>query len=444
MDSGVKESDALMFYLHGKLASELPSPEEDLQSSAALYRAVCDANLAVVKSLLENGHDPNVPYYYIHKKGKTLLCSDHDLSESDEDNRGMFHHPLHRAVLLNNLELVALLLDHGADPNAVDGRSNTPLAMLIESNNFIDNPVVEKLIVEGADKEAALYQACNGKSFLSRSAFVNGIKWPVVATLLRQGADLREVMRRSDRCFLNVINLCGHNSQHMATAYEILGAFLDIELDERLLKWALERTLFSMVHVDMVRKLALLIEIGVPVDYTIDRLEGRTNLQLRFARIETKLSKCPEHFSYTVCIDFSCVWILVKASAQLVWYEGGNMIDSARLKHLEERLNTAYDTTEASSDCRRSSILGHLQHCKDIMTWLHGTARSPSLFHLSVLAVRRSLGLYPGRKLRTMDIPQRLHDAVLLKDLWPFVENTEQRLSPTQSTRSEKDVSLHV
>ena len=436
MDSAVKESDALTFYLHGKLVSELPPPGEDLQPSAALYRAVCDGNLAVVRSLLENSHNPNVPYYHIYKKGRTPLCSDYDFSESDEDDRGIFHYPLHRALLLNNLELVALLLDHGADPNAVDGRSNTPLAMLIESNTFIDNTVVEKLIVEGADKEAALYQACNGKSFLSRSAFVNGIKWPVVATLLRQGADLREVMRQSDRCFLNVINLCGHNSQHRATAYEILGVFLDIELDERLLKWALERTLFSMVHVDMVRKLALLIEIGVPVDYTIDRLEGRTNLQLRFARIETKLNKCPEHFSYTVCIDFSCVWILVKAGAQLVWYKGGNMIDSARLKHLEERLNIAYDTTEASFDSRRSSILGHLQHCKEIMTWLHGTVRSPSLFDLSVLAVRRSLALYPGRKLRTMDIPQRLHDAVLLKDLWPFVENTEQRLSPTQSTRS--------
>ena len=449
---GWDESDARTFYLRGKLASELPQPaEEDHQQAAALYRAVCGGNLAVVKFLLENRHNPNVPYYYRPiQKISVMLRPDHDLGLSVEDHRGSFQYPLHRAVLLNNLELVALLLNHGADPNAVDGRSNTPLAIWIKSNNLMDHAIVETLIVGGVDKEASIVIACHG----IHHAIIGGdmmkeIKWSVVKTLLHQGADVREVLRRSNGVsFLNVITLCGF-SQERATAYEVLGEFMDSELDERLLKTAMTLSLFSLIHVDIVRKLAMLLEVGVPADYNmggdIDG-DGHTHLHLRFVRIEAKLAHdtCPEQVSYTLCIHFSCVWILVKAGAQLVWPNGGNIIGSDRLKHIEERLNMAYDTAEASSDSRRLSILGLLQHCKDIMTKLHGRVGTPSLFDLSVVAVRGSLGLYPGRKLRNTSIPQSLQDAVLLRDLWPFVEKTERCLSHEHSTRSWDDVHLHV
>ena len=50
------------FYLVGKLASELP--KEDTQSSAALYRAVCEGDVCATKFLLESGHNPNLPHYF--------------------------------------------------------------------------------------------------------------------------------------------------------------------------------------------------------------------------------------------------------------------------------------------------------------------------------------------------------------------------------------------
>ena len=45
---------------------------------------------------------------------------------------------------------------------------------------------------------------------------------------------------------------------------------------------------------------------------------------------------------------------------------------------------------------------------------------------MCVLAVRKSLGLYPSRKVTTLEIPTFCQDAVLLKDLFPFVEKSEQ------------------
>ena len=44
------ERDPRIFYLIGKLAPDLP--REDTQASASLYRAVCEEDLATVKSLL--------------------------------------------------------------------------------------------------------------------------------------------------------------------------------------------------------------------------------------------------------------------------------------------------------------------------------------------------------------------------------------------------------
>ena len=127
------ERDPKTFYLEGKLAFELP--DDNTQPSAALYRAVCGRDLPTVKSLLATGHNPNVPYYYIPKK-KLASYLRHDVGESIEDERGMFHYPLHRAVLLNDVELVESLLDHGANPNVIDGRSNTPMATVIKTEKI--------------------------------------------------------------------------------------------------------------------------------------------------------------------------------------------------------------------------------------------------------------------------------------------------------------------
>ena len=449
------------FYLQGKLASEIP--QDDKQLSASLYRAVCGGDLATVKSLLEGGHDPNLPYYYIPKKVivSNLYNYDRDdLGENIEGERGMFHAPLHRAVLLNNLELVELLLDHGADPNTIDGRSNTPLTVLIKSKNLIDSVIVEKLVAWGADKNAALHIACQGEYEWRLGP---KIKWPVVKTLLRHGADVKKSLMQSEHSFINVITQCGRG-EDMETSYEILGEFLKSGLDASLLKKAFEKTLLSFMcaRSDTVRKLAHLVEVGVPFDYAIEERggfdhqvdgHGYTPLHLLLDRLEESAmdisgrSRCRKLLTELLCVDFSWVWILVKAGAQFKLCNGGDI--GTKLWHLDSVLNNISENVQfypqESSPDRRSVdvVLGHLQHCKEVMTWL-GSAHPRSLFALSAVAVRRSLGFYPGRKLKNMGVPQLLQDAILLKDMWPFVEKAERRLflhRDEWSTDSEDDFS---
>ena len=255
------ERDPRIFYLIGKLAPDLP--REDTQASASLYRAVCEEDLATVKSLLENDNNPNLPYYYLPKKKLNGILGS-GLGVSIEDERGMFHYPLHRAVLLNKIEFVELLLDHFADPNAVDGRSNTPLAMLIKSNELLDCAIAEKLIQSGADKDAALYTACHGDDDI----FAGGtlIKWPVVKTLLQHGADLRKLLIRNEHSFLNIVTQCGWSQNDKETAYEVLSTFLDTGLDGKLLKTAVEEIMFFRSP-DTLRQLTLLLQVGVQVDF---------------------------------------------------------------------------------------------------------------------------------------------------------------------------------
>ena len=430
------------FYLKGKLASEIPW--NDKQPSASLYRAVCDRDLVTVKYLLGSGHDPNLAYYCIPPKEISTFFGyrRNPLGETDsiEDERGMFHYPLHRAVLWNSVELVELLLKHGADPHAIDGRSNTPLAVLIRSDTLIDSVIVESLVNWGADKNAALHIACQGEYEWDHGP---KIKWPVVKTLLRLGADLKKALTLSENSFINVITECGRG-EHMETSYEILGEFLDSGLEANLLIKAFEKILLSLdcARSDTVRKLTILLEVGVPFDYAIGERkgfdgQGQTPLQLQIVRLDAGLSDISRSsrprklFTELLGVTISWLWILVRAGAQLKMCDGSDI--SVKLMQLEHDLDIEYENSqffprEASPDLRRSdAVLGHLGLFKEVMTWLR-TFHPRSLFDLSVVAVRRSLGLYPGPKLRSMGIPQLLQDAVLLKDLRPFVEKAERCL----------------
>ena len=55
--------------------------------------------------------------------------------------------PLHRAALQDGLEAVELLLDHGADPNALDDRHQTPLHLAISGD--ADIRIVKRLVNAG-------------------------------------------------------------------------------------------------------------------------------------------------------------------------------------------------------------------------------------------------------------------------------------------------------
>ena len=329
------------------------------------------------------------------------------------------------------------LLDHGADPEAVDGRSNTPLTVLIKTEKSIDSLIAEKLILSGADKNAALFKACHSEYKYS----YHRIKWPVVKTLLWHGADLRKLLSRTENPFLNVVLDC--HWDNTGVAFEVLREFLDCGLDACLLKKALEGlVLKSSNTAGVVRTVTILLEMGFNVDFDLsekyknyrDYRDGYTLVLMLLERLNFTLndvvrhSKCRGFKSESLCVDFSLFWVLVKAGAQLKSNGRENLCE--KLVNMEVTLNTIYDKTECAtretwSERRRSSGLGQLEHCKEIMTWL-GSVRPQSLFELCALAVRKSIGVNLGPKMARLNIPQFFQDAILLRHLWPSVSKIEQ------------------
>lgn len=102
----------------------------NLQNAAgetALFLAVREEHADVVKFLLQNGADPNVP------------------SLSDE---GMF--PLHVASAFGSLQLVALLVSFGAWTNSESLEGDTPLHVAVRENK---SEIVEWLLSHGADAD---------------------------------------------------------------------------------------------------------------------------------------------------------------------------------------------------------------------------------------------------------------------------------------------------
>lgn len=74
-----------------------------------------------------------------------LRTSDIDILDS-YDESGMT--PLHIAISKQDVDLVALLLEYGADPNKRDSKGNTPIVRAVEQNN---PKIVLALLEEGAD-----------------------------------------------------------------------------------------------------------------------------------------------------------------------------------------------------------------------------------------------------------------------------------------------------
>ena len=122
-----------------------------------LHAACYKDNLAIVKLLLENGANPNATYY----DGRT---------------------PLHIACCKNNLAIVKLLLENGTNPNApyYDGR--TPLSQACDDGNL---KLAKLLLENGANPNTPrnngwtpLYVACLDSSNLD-----------IVKLLLANGAN---------------------------------------------------------------------------------------------------------------------------------------------------------------------------------------------------------------------------------------------------------------
>lgn len=103
------------------------SPEEIQKLFMAEFEKI-NPDLELIKVLLENG-----------------------LVNSNENSFWMDRTPLHKACEKNSLELVKLLVLHGADLNPKDSNKITPLHFLAD-DNFLE--LAELLLKAGADVNA--------------------------------------------------------------------------------------------------------------------------------------------------------------------------------------------------------------------------------------------------------------------------------------------------
>jgi ankyrin repeat protein len=135
-----------------------PTVNDGTEDETALYWAARWGNLAVVKTLLENGTDPNKAKM---DNGETAL---------------------YWAARINNVQMVRLLLTYGADPNkARTDNGETPLFWAAFKNNI---EIVKFLLENGAHLNIATTD--DGVTPLYWAAFNNNIE--IVKFLLENGA----------------------------------------------------------------------------------------------------------------------------------------------------------------------------------------------------------------------------------------------------------------
>jgi uncharacterized protein len=133
----------------------------DNTGATALHKAVLKGNMGIVRALVELGH-ANVNIKTKEEAGANT--------------------PLHEASASGALDVVAYLLDHGADPLAKNAQGRTPLYRAVVKNKV---DVVRLLVQRGADVNQA---DSVGRAVLHWAAFYGFEE--LVATLLELGASV--------------------------------------------------------------------------------------------------------------------------------------------------------------------------------------------------------------------------------------------------------------
>lgn len=193
---------------------------KDIDGCSALHIAAINSNPEITKALLQNGADPNsrdkdgwTPFYYAARGNRTkealnvttILCGSMELDQQDKDGVTQ----LHIAASNGDMEVVAELLNAGANPNIATRKGLTAFYFAAKHNNH----VIMNQLVNNSNFEKNKIET----SPLYHAAYFGNID--IVNLLLQVGADP------------NAKNIAGNTLLHMAASnghIEVLQVLLNI------------------------------------------------------------------------------------------------------------------------------------------------------------------------------------------------------------------------
>ena len=167
-----------------------------------LHIAIAEGHMEIFEMLVsEFGMSPividgdgNTPLMLAMKKEKNelvlALLEKYSCDPNTKDNEG--NSPLHVACMKGNLTLVKALMSHGADQNALDGCSNTPLMLAIKKNNF--NEIMLALLTQNGCDPKIIDNT--GNSPLHVACMKGNLD--VVKALISHGADQNSLDSNND------------------------------------------------------------------------------------------------------------------------------------------------------------------------------------------------------------------------------------------------------
>lgn len=167
-------------------------------NNTPLIDAIFNGKIDVIRTLLDKGVNPNLPgnkgFYPLFfaaqenqvEIAELLLNAKADISKGSTQSRVT---PLHKAAWAGHEKMVELLLNRGADKDAVAGEFETPLMTVLGATGDGHFSIVEKLVGWGAQVNPPTLPG-NNPSPIMKAAYKGNVK--IFLYLKEMGADINQ------------------------------------------------------------------------------------------------------------------------------------------------------------------------------------------------------------------------------------------------------------